>query len=55
MIAKLFTCPVCGVLKLQNVSVGEYKPPICSGDGAFVHSSAMSFVHNVETRTGREP
>ncbi len=45
---KLFVCPVCGVVKLQNKSVGEYPPPMCNGDGARVHSSTMSFVYEVD-------
>lgn len=47
MTLHMFVCPICGVVKLQNVSAGEYPAPMCQGDGARVHSSAMSFVYDV--------
>jgi hypothetical protein len=52
---KLFVCPMCGVAKLQNVSVGEYPPPICGGDPARVHTSLMSFVYDVTLSASPDP
>jgi hypothetical protein len=48
VIFSLFVCPVCGVAKLQNKSVGEYERPWCTGDGVRGHTSMLSFVHDVD-------